>query len=187
MTPGRVTRRQAAAADAAASDASKSEKHRSDGSNISATAGAASAAASCCSENNANAAAAAYCRALKTFQMEEAPELARGHYFASVQREEGGGATGSRLLREVSSLATALPINPGSSVWVRYDPSCFNMLRACISGPEGTPYSTGLFFFDIFLPSSFPAVPPKVVRTVLYCTALYCTVLHCTVLCCTVY
>ena len=36
------------------------------------------------------------------------------------------------------------------------------MLRACIVGPAGTPYDGGLFFFDIFLPAQFPAVPPMV-------------------------
>ena len=38
----------------------------------------------------------------------------------------------------------------------------FSLLRACISGPAGTPYEAGLFFFDIFLPAAFPSVPPKV-------------------------
>jgi ubiquitin-conjugating enzyme E2 O len=29
-------------------------------------------------------------------------------------------------------------------------------------GPRGTPYSDGLFFFDIQLPSDYPEVPPRV-------------------------
>lgn len=30
-----------------------------------------------------------------------------------------------------------------------------------ISGPEGTPYSCGLFVFDIYCPASYPNTPPK--------------------------
>lgn len=29
-------------------------------------------------------------------------------------------------------------------------------------GPEGTPYENGVFLFDIWLPPSYPEVPPKV-------------------------
>jgi ubiquitin-protein ligase len=122
----------------------------------------AAAAAASNDGDEAAGAAAAYVAQLKPLQMDEAVDLSRGHSFHKLAAGGGGGARGSRLLREVSALATALPINPGSSVWVRYDPACFNTLRACIAGPEGTPYSAGLFFFDIFLPASFPAVPPKV-------------------------
>lgn len=31
-----------------------------------------------------------------------------------------------------------------------------------ISRPEGTPYASGCFLFDIFLPSNYPKSPPKV-------------------------
>ncbi len=31
-----------------------------------------------------------------------------------------------------------------------------------ISGPEGTPYSNGLFLFDVIFPADYPRVPPKV-------------------------
>lgn len=30
-----------------------------------------------------------------------------------------------------------------------------------ITGPTMTPYEDALFFFDIFLPSDYPSVPPK--------------------------
>ena len=110
-------------------------------------------------EESAEASGAAYCAALKPLQLDEAEDLARGHYFAKQQQS---GAQGARLLRQVSVLATALPLDAGSSVFVRYDSSRFSMLRACIVGPAGTPYDGGLFFFDIFLPAQFPAVPPKV-------------------------
>ena len=31
-----------------------------------------------------------------------------------------------------------------------------------LSRPEGTPYSGGVFEFDIFFPNKYPSVPPKV-------------------------
>jgi baculoviral IAP repeat-containing protein 6 len=118
------------------------------------------AAAAAASDGAAQTASMTYCLALKDLQLDEAEGLAgNGHYFSSVQSQ---GARGSRLLRQVSVLATSLPLDVGSSVFVRYDSQNLSSLRACISGPAGTPYEKGLFFFDIFLPSEFPAVPPMV-------------------------
>jgi baculoviral IAP repeat-containing protein 6 len=37
-----------------------------------------------------------------------------------------------------------------------------DIVRFIISGPEGTPYSCGLFLFDAFFTSSYPNEPPKV-------------------------
>ncbi|CAE8626099.1 unnamed protein product [Polarella glacialis] len=35
-------------------------------------------------------------------------------------------------------------------------------MRACLVGPEGTPYSDALFFFDVHLPPTYPQIPPQV-------------------------
>ncbi|KAJ0113653.1 hypothetical protein Patl1_00855 [Pistacia atlantica] len=35
-------------------------------------------------------------------------------------------------------------------------------MRAAIAGLEGTPYCHGLFFFDILIPSRYPAQPPEI-------------------------
>ncbi|KAL6538345.1 Ubiquitin-conjugating enzyme E2, catalytic domain ues [Orobanche gracilis] len=40
--------------------------------------------------------------------------------------------------------------------------SRMDLLRAVIIGAEGTPYHGGLFFFDVFFPSTYPNVPPHV-------------------------
>lgn len=39
--------------------------------------------------------------------------------------------------------------------------SRMDLFRAAMAGPAGTPYHDGLFFFDIKLPSGYPATPPQ--------------------------
>ncbi|CAI8593124.1 unnamed protein product [Vicia faba] len=48
------------------------------------------------------------------------------------------------------------------TIFVRVYESRMDLMRAVIIGAEGTPYHDGLFFFDIFFPSGYPNVPPKV-------------------------
>ncbi|KAG8364941.1 hypothetical protein BUALT_Bualt18G0051000 [Buddleja alternifolia] len=48
------------------------------------------------------------------------------------------------------------------TIFVRVYESRMDLLRAVIVGAEGTPYHDGLFFFDVFFPSSYPNVPPHV-------------------------
>lgn len=62
----------------------------------------------------------------------------------------------------MTSLSSSLPLGLASSVFVRVDEEKSTMMRALITGPEGTPYSGGCYVFDIFFPNQYPAVPPKV-------------------------
>eukprot|EP00262_Sarcandra_glabra_P019415 TRINITY_DN7309_c0_g1_i1.p1 TRINITY_DN7309_c0_g1~~TRINITY_DN7309_c0_g1_i1.p1 ORF type:complete len:508 (+),score=68.71 TRINITY_DN7309_c0_g1_i1:241-1764(+) len=48
------------------------------------------------------------------------------------------------------------------SIFVRVYEERMDLLRAVIIGATGTPYHDGLFFFDIFFPSNYPAQPPLV-------------------------
>ncbi|GLU23369.1 hypothetical protein SLE2022_393850 [Rubroshorea leprosula] len=48
------------------------------------------------------------------------------------------------------------------TISVRVCETRMDLLRAVIIGAEGTPYHDGLFFFDVFFPSSYPQVPPNV-------------------------
>jgi baculoviral IAP repeat-containing protein 6 len=67
-----------------------------------------------------------------------------------------------RAAQEQSALSTSLPLSLSSSVFVRIDSSRIDTLRALISGPDDTPYQSGCFLFDIFLPSSYPHQAPLV-------------------------
>lgn len=67
-----------------------------------------------------------------------------------------------RLSREMSSLATSLPVYRASSIFLVSDEDRMDVLRALITGPEGTPYENGCYLFDIYLPPNYPDSPPKV-------------------------
>ncbi|KAI3466116.1 hypothetical protein Pfo_022779 [Paulownia fortunei] len=63
-----------------------------------------------------------------------------------------------RIQEEWKILEKDLP----DEIFVRVYESRMDLLRAVIIGAEGTPYHDGLFFFDVFFPSSYPNVPPHV-------------------------
>ncbi|KAK2179061.1 hypothetical protein NP493_516g01000 [Ridgeia piscesae] len=86
------------------------------------------------------------------------------HCFTSEYKKQStpGQSQVFRIAQEVTSLATSLPINLSSSIFVRTDDEKLTLMRALICGPEGTPYSAGCFVFDIFFPTGYPKVPPMV-------------------------
>lgn len=63
----------------------------------------------------------------------------------------------ARLTKEIGSMMSGLP--PG--IFVRVDQTKMNLMRICMTGPEGSPYQNGMFFFDVYFPYNYPAVPPK--------------------------
>ena len=72
---------------------------------------------------------------------------------SSIQRKQ--------ILKELSTYQTALPIEYGSSVFIRAMEGRMDLLRCLIIGPDDSPYACGLFFFDIYL-DRYPTGPPKV-------------------------
>ena len=48
------------------------------------------------------------------------------------------------------------------TIYVRAFEDRMDLLRVVMAGARGTPYHDGLFFFDLQLPPSYPAVPPQV-------------------------
>lgn len=67
-----------------------------------------------------------------------------------------------RIAQEMAALSTSLPLDLGSSIFVRTDDAKYTLLKALIIGPEGTPYTGGCFQFDIFFPPQYPTQPPLV-------------------------
>ena len=68
----------------------------------------------------------------------------------------------TRIAKEMATLSTNLPVEFGSSVFVRVDESRMDLIKALIVGPQGTPYANGCFEFDIYLPGDYPNKPPFV-------------------------
>ena len=66
-----------------------------------------------------------------------------------------------RLNRELKALQKSLPIHFNSSIYVKVDTNRPFILQALITGPSGTPYDSGCFLFDIYVPTNYPNDPPK--------------------------
>lgn len=91
-----------------------------------------------------------------------------GHKFSRNFNEANGGTASSvkqkRMLRiasEIAGLSADLPVEWSSGIFVRVDEDRPDILKALIMAPEGTPYESGCFEFDIFLPLNYPDTPPK--------------------------
>jgi ubiquitin-protein ligase len=84
------------------------------------------------------------------------------HYYKVLTTASVPKQRMSRVAKEMSSLLTNLPIELGSSIFVRCDEARQDILKALIIGPEGTPYANGCFEFDIQLPPTYPDSPPMV-------------------------
>lgn len=88
------------------------------------------------------------------------PDNLAQHNYRDRQPTVGTMET-TRLYRELAAYRTQLPVDYASSIIVRASSHQLNLVRACIIGPEGTPYANGVFFFDIFL-DNYPHEPPRV-------------------------
>ncbi|GJT10696.1 ubiquitin-conjugating enzyme/RWD-like protein [Tanacetum coccineum] len=81
-----------------------------------------------------------------------------GHRFSTFNplmiRQPEGWA--DRIKQEWTILEKDLP----DTIFVSaFDPK-MELLSAVIVGPKGTPYHDGLYFFDVFIPRSYPESPP---------------------------
>ncbi|KAM0822855.1 hypothetical protein ACQ4PT_071247 [Festuca glaucescens] len=78
------------------------------------------------------------------------------HYIDDADKEMQGGSRGKNwamaVQKEWQILENDLPVFEGR----------MDLLRVVMVGARGTPYHHGLFFFDLQLPSSYPAEPPQV-------------------------
>lgn len=110
----------------------------------------------------------AYLQQMRAHQFKAVPGLAASSsYFMEVMRSfSSQGAVPvskrqGRIATEVASLCASLPLSWSSSILLRVDEDRFDFLRACIFGPEDTPYDSGAYIFDIYLPPEYPNVPPR--------------------------
>ncbi|THV08584.1 hypothetical protein K435DRAFT_740799 [Dendrothele bispora CBS 962.96] len=66
------------------------------------------------------------------------------------------------IAKELAILTTNLPVAWGSSIFLRVDETRVDIIKALITGPEGTPYYNGCYLFDIFLGPTYNHSPPSV-------------------------
>ncbi|KAL7542465.1 hypothetical protein ACHAXR_011803 [Thalassiosira sp. AJA248-18] len=69
-----------------------------------------------------------------------------------------------RLFKELDGLKDSLPCDSNCSIWLRFDEETPQYIRALLTAPlpGPTPYSGGLFTFDIYIPNDYPHSNPKV-------------------------
>ena len=67
-----------------------------------------------------------------------------------------------RLTNEMKQMSNFLPIYYSNAIFVRYDESKMDVMKAMIMGAEETSYSHGAFLFDIYFEDTYPTTPPKV-------------------------
>lgn len=67
-----------------------------------------------------------------------------------------------RMVQELGILRKNVPVQYEASLYIAMDPNNISVLRALITGPHDTPYDSGCFIFDIFIPETFPNGPPLV-------------------------
>ncbi|XP_037489912.1 probable ubiquitin-conjugating enzyme E2 24 [Triticum dicoccoides] len=82
------------------------------------------------------------------------------HYLETMDQgsSNGGKSWVKTVQKEWKILEDSLP----DTIYVRAYEDRMDLLRAAMVGVSGTPYQHGLFFFDLQLPPSYPAVPPQV-------------------------
>eukprot|EP00754_Rhynchopus_humris_P028728 Rhum_TRINITY_DN15176_c4_g2::Rhum_TRINITY_DN15176_c4_g2_i1::g.142341::m.142341/K10586/BIRC6, BRUCE; baculoviral IAP repeat-containing protein 6 (apollon) len=99
---------------------------------------------------------------LEMVDMTSGPGRYRHHFNTQIQNEQASPVTMIRRMKELSTMATNLPVSWDSGVFLRVDENRNEVLKALIIGPAGTPYENGCFLFDIHLPAQYPDVPPFV-------------------------
>ena len=102
-----------------------------------------------------------YCEIMKSFQFANF-EIPTYHQFYKNTEKLNQTAI-MRVLSEISSFKSGLPLNWESSIWVRVSKTNFNIFSFLISGPKDTPYENGLFEFHAYFPIDYPNSVPQVV------------------------
>ena len=84
------------------------------------------------------------------------------HYFMNKVPTAPSTLNTRQLFKELTAYRTALPVEYGSSCFVRVVNNRLDLLRVLITGPDGSPYANGCFFFDVNLTGSYPKTAPAV-------------------------
>lgn len=102
-----------------------------------------------------------YCEIMKKIQF-GIYELPKFHRFIKFKDQKPEQKSMMRMISEISSLKSCLPLNWESTIFIRVPKNNFNIFSFLISGPKDTPYENGLFEFHVYLPPNYPNSPPQI-------------------------
>lgn len=102
-----------------------------------------------------------YCQVMKPLQF-GSYEVPSFHRFLKYKGTKPEQKALMRILSEISSFKTGLPLNWESTIWVRVPKDHINLFSFLISGPKDTPYENGLFEFHAYFPPEYPNKEPQV-------------------------
>lgn len=89
-------------------------------------------------------------------------EINNSHLFYDMINNKPNKKALTRIISELGSFKSSLPLNYNSTIWVRVSKSNINLFTFIISGPENTPYENGLFEFHAYFSDNYPIETPKV-------------------------
>ena len=120
-------------------------------------------------EGDSASAEAAYAEAMADVQFDMMHIDLKTHIYGTESTQGSPQAKYQRLAQEQATLCTSLPATRDSTVFVRIDEEKMDFMQVLITGPSAadygstsTPYACGCFAFDVFFPTSYPNIPPKV-------------------------
>ena len=103
-----------------------------------------------------------YCNVMSKIQFDNNYIIPEYHSYYNNRNEIYDVKTKMYILSEISNLKKSLPLNWNSTIWFRMSKEHINIYTFIISGPNDTPYENGLFEFHLYLPETYPMVPPQV-------------------------
>jgi len=80
----------------------------------------------------------------------------RHHYQNTTSKGDGSKALKAILKELRKELPKCLKADSTAGILVRFDEDKPRYLQACLLGVQGTPYESGAFIFDIFIPDTYP-------------------------------
>jgi len=89
-------------------------------------------------------------------------EIQPNHLFKEYCSQKPEQKAIVRMISEVSTFKSGLPVNWESTIWIRVSKTSINVLSFFISGPKDTPYENGIFEFHTAFPTNYPNSEPKV-------------------------
>lgn len=70
-----------------------------------------------------------------------------------------------RLSQEIKFIKSNIPVHFNSTIAIRFDSTRPFIIKIIIFGPPETPYDSGCFEFDMYIPPEYPSIPPKMLIT----------------------